>query len=212
MRSVRGACVALRMHCGKWHAARATPLCHVSRRAFLPGMFAALLLLALGALTAAAHGGHGLHHGHHHGEEVSPSGGGDAHATWGAGIAWRSLAEGKAEALATGKPLMLLVWKTWCGACKSLRPRFAGSAAIAAAASDVVMVNLVDDEEPAGNDALYKPEGAGYSACARAWRLPVPRPAHPPPPSFRAPSPPAFSPAHPLLHALARPDGHYQRE
>jgi protein-disulfide reductase (glutathione) len=128
---------------------------------FLP----AALLLALCALSpASAHGGHGLHHGHHHGEEVSPSGGsGDAHATWGASIAWRSLAEGKAEALATGKPLMLLVWKTWCGACKSLRPRFAGSAAIAAAASDVVMVNLVDDEEPTGNDALYKPEGAGYS-------------------------------------------------
>jgi hypothetical protein len=52
------------------------------------------------------------------------------------------VAEGKAEALATGKPLMVLLWKTWCGACKSLRPRFAGSAAIASAASSLVIVLL----------------------------------------------------------------------
>jgi len=66
-----------------------------------------------------------------------------------------------AEAKVSGKPLFLLIWKTWCGACKSLRPKFAASAAIAAEASNFVMVNVVDDEEP--KDALYKPEGAGYS-------------------------------------------------
>ena len=129
------------------------------------------LLLALERSVCSAHGGHHHHHGHGHGhehghDEHPEDQQQDQHATWGADIAWRSLAEGKAEATATGKPLMLLVWKTWCGACKALRPKFASSAAIASEASKFVMVNVVDDEEP--SDAIYKPEGAGYSewGCA----------------------------------------------
>lgn len=55
---------------------------------------------------------------------------------------------------------MLLIWKTWCGACKALRPKFASSVEIANESKNFVMVNTVDDEEP--KDALYKPGGAGY--------------------------------------------------
>lgn len=79
---------------------------------------------------------------------------------WGDEIAWRSLPEGLVQAASEQKPLCLLVWKTWCGACKALRPKFAASSAILAESSNFVMVNVVDDEEP--QDAKYKPGGAGY--------------------------------------------------
>ena len=160
-------------------------------------LFLSLMLLAA-PLFVSAHGGHGHHHhdhdhghhDHHHGAETSPSGE-DVHSTWGQ-YAWRSLAEGKAESAATGKPMLLLVWKTWCGACKSLRPRFASSSAIAAEASNFVMVNVVDDEEPA--DAMYKPEDAGYSACVR-----LSSPQSPPPPAHLTPSPPSSPPTVPRI-------------
>jgi protein-disulfide reductase (glutathione) len=79
---------------------------------------------------------------------------------WGSSIAWRSLPEGLVQAQAEEKPLMLLVWKTWCGACKALRPKFEASPSILTESSNFVMVNVVDDEEP--SDAKYKPGGAGY--------------------------------------------------
>ena len=37
---------------------------------------------------------------------------------WGASIDWRTLEAGKAEAIANQKPIMLIIHKTWCGACK----------------------------------------------------------------------------------------------
>ncbi len=175
-------------------------------------LFLSLLLLA-SPLVVSAHGGHHHHHGHeghdhhdhhHHGAETSPSGE-DVHSTWGQ-YAWRSLAEGKAESAATGKPMLLLVWKTWCGACKSLRPRFASSAAIAAEASNFVMVNVVDDEEPA--DAMYKPEDAGYSAyrcdpcrraCVAAPGAPALTPSSTPCPPTPVPRILFFSKEHKLL-------------
>jgi protein-disulfide reductase (glutathione) len=85
---------------------------------------------------------------------------GDLARGWGQQIAWRSLPEGLVQAQSESKPLMLLVWKTWCGACKALRPKFEASSAVLAESSNFVMVNVVDDEEPA--DAMYKPGGAGY--------------------------------------------------
>ena len=126
-------------------------------------MILALLALALlGARSALAHGSHHHHHhhgdghdhGHDHGHDEQP-----AQEGWGP-YAWRSLAEGEAESKATGKPIMLVISKTWCSACKALRPKFAASAAIAAEAPGFVMVHTVDDEEP--KEELYKPGGAGY--------------------------------------------------
>jgi len=78
---------------------------------------------------------------------------------WGDALAWRPLADARAEAAAAGKPIMLVISKSYCGACKALKPLFAASAAIAEAAADFVMVNAVDDEEPAG--AEFAPDG-GY--------------------------------------------------
>eukprot|EP00050_Salpingoeca_kvevrii_P010600 m.9328 g.9328 ORF g.9328 m.9328 type:complete len:175 (+) comp2964_c0_seq1:1657-2181(+) len=78
---------------------------------------------------------------------------------WGDGIEWRSLEAGKAEALASQKPLMVIIHKTWCGACKALKPRVAASEEVAELSRQFVMVNLEDDEEP--NDPAFTPDG-GY--------------------------------------------------
>ncbi|EDQ88428.1 uncharacterized protein MONBRDRAFT_37391 [Monosiga brevicollis MX1] len=78
---------------------------------------------------------------------------------WGDGIAWRSLDAGRAEALETGKPMMVIIHKSWCGACKALRPKFAANDEVAELSEKFVMVNLEDNEEP--DDAAFRPDG-GY--------------------------------------------------
>ena len=45
---------------------------------------------------------------------LSAAGASDLARGWGDKIAWRTLAEGTVEAAASGKPLMAVVWKTWC--------------------------------------------------------------------------------------------------
>ena len=53
------------------------------------------------------------------------------------------------EALAGDKPIMTIVWATWCGACKNMRPKFAVSEAIMAIAPKFSMVNLEVGEDAA---------------------------------------------------------------
>ncbi|KAG8222805.1 hypothetical protein J437_LFUL005011 [Ladona fulva] len=72
---------------------------------------------------------------------------------------WQTLEEGLLKAKSTKKPLMLVIHKSWCGACKALKPKFAASKGIQALSSNFVMVNAMDSEEP--SDKKYAPDG-GY--------------------------------------------------
>lgn len=104
-------------------------------------------------------------------------------------IEWHTLEEGKALAKETGKPLMVIVHKSWCGAsspqqscasvccaafqltcftcgetagaCKRLKPQFAQSEDIKAYSKNFIMVNTEDNEEP--TEEMYKPV-----SCRRA--------------------------------------------
>jgi protein-disulfide reductase (glutathione) len=78
---------------------------------------------------------------------------------WNDKIDWVTLQDGIQQSAAMGKPIMLVVHKSWCGACKNLKPLFANSAEIESLSSQFVMVNTLDDEEPQGE--LYAPDG-GY--------------------------------------------------
>jgi len=76
-------------------------------------------------------------------------------------INWVSLEKGYEIAQNENKPLMLIIHKSWCGACRSLKPKIAESEEIFNLSENFVMVNTMDDDEPkAGNDK-YTPDG-GY--------------------------------------------------
>ena len=78
---------------------------------------------------------------------------------WNDKIAWVAVDEATAAAQASGKPIMTVIHKSWCGACKALKPQFAASADIEQLSSKFVMVNAMDDEEPSGDE--WRPDG-GY--------------------------------------------------
>jgi len=77
----------------------------------------------------------------------------------GTSIAWVSLKEGLNQALEEDKHLVLIIHKSWCGACKALMPKIKASKELAEMSAKFVMVNVMDDQEP--QDDLYKPDG-GY--------------------------------------------------
>ncbi|XP_069127296.1 thioredoxin domain-containing protein 12-like [Argopecten irradians] len=78
---------------------------------------------------------------------------------WGDDIAWVKLDDGLIQAKTENKPVMLIIHKSWCGACKSLKPKVQASSAIKEVSKDFVMVNAEDDEEP--GDSKFSPDG-GY--------------------------------------------------
>ncbi|EGD75771.1 thioredoxin domain-containing protein 12 [Salpingoeca rosetta] len=77
---------------------------------------------------------------------------------WGDSIAWRTLDAGTVEAAETGKPMMIIIHKSWCGACKALKPKLASYDEYLQLSKHFVMINLGDDEEPA--DPMYAPDGS----------------------------------------------------
>ena len=72
---------------------------------------------------------------------------------------WFTVEEGLQQAAATDKPAMVVIHKSWCGACKRLGPLFAESSELLKLSEEFVMINVHDDEEPAAPQ--YKPYG-GY--------------------------------------------------
>jgi len=78
---------------------------------------------------------------------------------WGKNIKWVSLKEGQRLSKELNKPAMIVIHKTWCRACKALKPRFAANNEITKLSNDFIMINVEDDEEP--KNAEFKPDG-GY--------------------------------------------------
>ena len=72
---------------------------------------------------------------------------------------WVPFSEAVALASEAHKPIMLVITKSWCGACKALKPQFAASAEIQALSEKFVMSNAADNDEPTGSQ--YTPDG-GY--------------------------------------------------
>ena len=64
-----------------------------------------------------------------------------------------------AHAANPNKPHLVLVHKTWCGACKALKGAWKDDASIEALSENFVMTNCEDDEEPDGEK--WTPDG-GY--------------------------------------------------
>merc|ERR1711976_341958 len=73
---------------------------------------------------------------------------------WNDNIEWYSWEEGLKVAKASQKPMMVVLHKTWCGACKRLKPDFAANKEIEALSKKFVMVNAEDDEAPHDNQAF----------------------------------------------------------
>jgi protein-disulfide reductase (glutathione) len=79
---------------------------------------------------------------------------------WGEQYVWQpDLATAQEEARRLDKPLMLIIHKSWCGACKKLKAVVAEDQEILEMSEQFVMMNVGDDDEPA--EERYKPDG-GY--------------------------------------------------
>ncbi|CAH0731776.1 unnamed protein product, partial [Brenthis ino] len=68
-----------------------------------------------------------------------------------------SLESGMRIATHHKKPVMVIIHKSWCSACKNLKPKFANSAEIQTLSKHFVMVNLVDEDEPKNTN--FAPDG-----------------------------------------------------
>jgi len=79
---------------------------------------------------------------------------------WGPHYAWiDTLEAAQNKAITQWKPVMLIIHKSWCGACKKLKSLFANDDEVLEMSENFVMINLGDDKEPA--EEKFKPDG-GY--------------------------------------------------
>ncbi len=76
-------------------------------------------------------------------------------------IAWQTWDAGLAQAKASKKPMMLLVWAHWCPHCRELTPVFRDPE-VAALAKSLVMVQQNADESPAWLNEKFDSLYGGY--------------------------------------------------
>ncbi|KAK0042097.1 thioredoxin domain-containing protein 12-like isoform X2, partial [Biomphalaria pfeifferi] len=80
--------------------------------------------------------------------------------SWGKNIKWVTMKEAQKLAKEQNKPTMILVTKTWCRACKALRPKFASNPEIEKMSSEFIMVNMEDEDEVKNPD--LQPDGTYF--------------------------------------------------
>jgi protein-disulfide reductase (glutathione) len=73
-------------------------------------------------------------------------------------ISWVPWEKAVETATRLDKPIMLVVHKTWCAACKMLRQKFVSSPEIEVLSRHFVMADAEDDDEP--TDEKYSPQGS----------------------------------------------------
>lgn len=73
---------------------------------------------------------------------------------------WWMLEGGMTESNRTGKVAMLVAHKGWCEQCQKFGASFSQELSVRELASQFVMINIYDEEEPA--DPKYNPNGHGY--------------------------------------------------
>lgn len=99
--------------------------------------FFVVLLIGLIAVAVA-------HEGHDHTHETSSDAG--LGRGFGDRVQWYKLEEGLAEVKSSGRPGMVVIHASWCGACRRLGPLFAASDEIAELSKQFVMINVQDKE------------------------------------------------------------------
>jgi protein-disulfide reductase (glutathione) len=79
---------------------------------------------------------------------AAATGASDDAASWGP-YAWESLAGAKAAAAVDGKPIMVLVYSSHCGACHQLRPKFASDEQLLQLSDRLHLVQLQNTDKDA---------------------------------------------------------------
>ena len=84
------------------------------------------------------------------------------HNDWNSNINWVDNSDVSAfenQVKESGKYGMMVIHKSWCGACKALKPNFSSSENIEKLSENFIMFNALDEQEP--SDQSYQPDG-GY--------------------------------------------------
>lgn len=77
---------------------------------------------------------------------------------FGTNLKWETnLERGLQKIVSRQKPGMIVVHKSWCGACRNLKPKFEASKDIQNLSGGFVLISLSDDNHP--KDLKYMPDG-----------------------------------------------------
>lgn len=93
---------------------------------------------------------------------------------WGNNFDWVAFNQSMLRARATRKPMMVLIHKSWCGACRRIKDAFKKHNEISRLAKNFIMVNCGDNDEPEG--VAYRPDGPYYPRVIFADPNAVPDP------------------------------------